>query len=271
MREDDRFGEQSEAGEPREFEQPPCERAERARARREQTSGARRRPVRRAERSGRAEGVRATAVRTSRASNRANQCGLERARSKRRKIPERLVRSASPWSTGERGALPTNRIRSEGLRRSSAESMRSKRRRTRNSLVRPGGSSAFPTSGSDVAKRTIGAKRSIGSGVASGSESPRVRPFAYGRTRFDARRRTARRSQRRRARLRFSRDPVGLVPLVLRFWRMTIATIRDLISRMRAAKPCPCLGTDIVRDRTPERSVEERGALRGAGSCGASS
>jgi len=104
---------------------------ERHRARREQTSGARRRPVRRAERSGRAEGVRATAVRTSRASNRANQCGLERARSKRRKIPERLVRSASPWSTGERGALPTNRIRSEGLRRSSAESMRSKRRRTR--------------------------------------------------------------------------------------------------------------------------------------------
>lgn len=30
VREDDWFGEQSEAGEPREFEQPPCERAERA-------------------------------------------------------------------------------------------------------------------------------------------------------------------------------------------------------------------------------------------------
>lgn len=70
-------------------------------------------------------------MRTFRASNRANQCGLERARSKRRRIPERLVRSASPWSTGERGALPTNRIRSEGLRRSSAERKRSKRRRTR--------------------------------------------------------------------------------------------------------------------------------------------
>lgn len=73
-------------------------------------------------------------------------------------IPERLVRSASPWSTGERGVLPTNRIRSEGLRvrrRKKGVADDDERNRV---FVRPGGSSSFSTSESDVAKRTSGAR-----------------------------------------------------------------------------------------------------------------
>jgi len=102
---------------------------------------------------------------TERASNRANQCGPERARSIRSRLSETAFaverqgasvranrrgtrricsdrtarrRSASSWSTGERGALPTNRIRSEGLRRSSDAGTTSGP-----AFVRPGGSSAF--------------------------------------------------------------------------------------------------------------------------------
>jgi len=148
--------------------------------------------------------------RAERASCRANQCGLGRARSKRRKIPERLVRSASPWSTGERGALPTNRPRSEGLR------VRRRRRGGANDdernrvPVRPGGSSAFcderervggPTrwhavGGSDVASGV--AEEAPATEQRNGGESGAtecrdggarpVRPTAHGRTGLVARR-----------------------------------------------------------------------------------